>query len=451
MNKIGIIADDLTGATTVGVLLARSGINTAAFFSPDELVDTTEIEALILSSNSRHMSPKDARTAISEAVSSLKVKGAVHFSKRIDTTLRGGIGYEVDEMLSHLPEDTMGVMVPAMPQSNRILVGGYSVIDGRALQKTDVAKDVLTPIKETHVPTLVAKQTDHKVGQLDLSSLLAGKEAIKASLVHQKSMGVRVIVCDAITLDEVEMIAECVHELNWSVLAIDPGPFTQKLASQRGFGFDTDKVAGDSLDHLKLSEMDGKVVVVAGSATSITKKQINRLCEEDAVSKISVDPLSIAIQDDTTAKIVENAVEAMKEVLLDQQKKVVVLETAVSGPILNLEEVEKNVSLEKGQAARNINSALSEIVKVALEQSGEKVNGIYMTGGDTMVSTLKTLEASGIALIDYVIPQTDLGRVIGGPYEGVVTIGKGGLTGNEDTAIIAVKRILQESTSMVEV
>lgn len=32
-------------------------------------------------------------------------------------------------MLSALPEDYIAIMVPAMPQSKRIVVGGYSVID----------------------------------------------------------------------------------------------------------------------------------------------------------------------------------------------------------------------------------------------------------------------------------------------------------------------------------
>ena len=34
-GKLGIVADDLTGATTVGVLLARSGLKTAAFFDTE--------------------------------------------------------------------------------------------------------------------------------------------------------------------------------------------------------------------------------------------------------------------------------------------------------------------------------------------------------------------------------------------------------------------------------
>ena len=41
-------------------------------------------------------------------------------------------------------EDAVAVVVPAMPQSRRILVGGYSVIDGVALINTPVAKDVHT-------------------------------------------------------------------------------------------------------------------------------------------------------------------------------------------------------------------------------------------------------------------------------------------------------------------
>lgn len=76
--------------------------------------------------------------------------GVKYFSKRIDTTLRGGVGVEVDAMLDQLNEDTVAVVVPAMPQSRRILVGGYSVIDGVALINTPVAQDVRTPVKENY-------------------------------------------------------------------------------------------------------------------------------------------------------------------------------------------------------------------------------------------------------------------------------------------------------------
>ena len=445
MKKIGIIADDLTGATTVGVLLARSDIKTAAYFSPEELVDTEDKEAIVLSSNSRHLAPDKAKEAVRNSFHALKEAGAGYFSKRIDTTLRGGIGYEIDEMLENISEEAIGVMVPAMPQSNRILVGGYSVIDGTALSKTDVAKDVLTPIKETHVPTMLEKQTKHKIGQLGLSSLLAGKEAVKAALIHQKFLGKRIIICDSISIDDISLIAEAVVELQWEVLAIDPGPFTQQLALHRGCG--NVKPENQISEDPTLS-VDGKVLVVAGSATDVTKKQMTLLCENESVSKVSINPNAVAIEGEQKQAEEQMAIHALKTALQMPTCHVVVLESAVSGPVLNLEEVEMNNSLEKGQAAKNINQSLSTIVKNVLDD-GIAIDGLYMTGGDTMVSTLTNLDARGISLIDYIIPQTDLGRIIGGKFDGLVTVGKGGLTGKSHTAISAVNRIAAEAKKVL--
>ena len=68
-----------------------------------------------------------------------------------------------------------------------------------------------------------------------------------------------------------------------------------------------------------------------------------------------------------------------------------------------------------------------------------------MTGGDTMVNVLKHLGAKGIEMVDYVIPQTDLVRIIGGEYEGMVCIGKGGLTGPDNIIEQIVDNIYKES------
>ena len=58
--------------------------------------------------------------------------GVRYFSKRIDTTLRGGIGTEIKGMMDVVGGDAVAVVVPSMPQSRRIVVGGFSVIDGIA-------------------------------------------------------------------------------------------------------------------------------------------------------------------------------------------------------------------------------------------------------------------------------------------------------------------------------
>ncbi|CAK9883927.1 MAG: PTS system glucitol/sorbitol-specific EIIB component [Candidatus Erwinia impunctatus] len=159
-GKLGIVADDLTGATTVGVLLARSGLRTAAFFDTASFSrNDVDYPAMVISSDSRPLPKAEAQQRVSVAVEQLKARGVHYFTKRIDTTLRGGIGYEIDAMLALLPQETTAVVVPAMPQSRRILVGGYSVIDSVALSYTDVARDVRTPVTESWVPKLLADQT----------------------------------------------------------------------------------------------------------------------------------------------------------------------------------------------------------------------------------------------------------------------------------------------------
>ncbi|KAB8132668.1 four-carbon acid sugar kinase family protein, partial [Gracilibacillus oryzae] len=150
MKKFGIVADDLTGATTVGVLLAKAGVQTAAFFSEEDLADSSNQDAYILSTDSRALAETDAAARVRSAVQHLKKQGVTNYTKRIDTTLRGNIGAEVDAMLEELDNDTIAVMVPSMPQSNRILVGGYSLINGVPLSLTPVANDVRTPVTETH-------------------------------------------------------------------------------------------------------------------------------------------------------------------------------------------------------------------------------------------------------------------------------------------------------------
>ena len=113
--------------------------------------------------------------------------GVTYFQKRTDTTMRGGIGVEIDAMLDQLSPDTVAVVVPAMPQSRRILVGGYSVIDGVALVNTPVARDVRTPVTENYIPRLIAGQTRRQVGLVTLDHVLGGDRAVKEALAQQRA------------------------------------------------------------------------------------------------------------------------------------------------------------------------------------------------------------------------------------------------------------------------
>lgn len=443
MAKLGIIADDLTGATTVGVLLARSGISTAAFFDTNGLENDKNLEAIVLSSDSRALSKDLAVKKVKTALDILKNQNTIYFSKRIDTTMRGGIGFEVDAMLDELDDDTIAIMVPAMPQSNRIVVGGYSIINGVALSKTAVANDVRTPINESYIKNLYEKQTKRKIGQVYLKSVLQGKEAIKSDLINERKNGANIIIVDAITMDDVDLIAKSVLELEWNVLAIDPGPFTERLAVLRGLGREKERSRNEQ--KIDINRETGKIIAAIGSATPITKKQIDMLSSKEYSISVSINPLSLINEKEVEKEIDKKSIEMIEKIKNDN-KKVLIAETAVTESILNLREIESIYNLKFGEAAEKINIGLGRTIRKVIDnlKNYNEIKGLYMTGGDTMVTILRSIGAKGIKLLDYVIPQTDLGTIIGGPYDGITIVGKGGLTGSEGTAIEAIEMIYKQ-------
>jgi uncharacterized protein YgbK (DUF1537 family) len=442
-EKLGIVADDLTGATTVGVLLAHSGMKTAAFFDTDCFArNTVDYPAMVVSSESRALPKTQAQQRVATAVRQLQQRGARYFTKRIDTTLRGGIGYEIDAMLELLAHDAVAVVVPAMPQSRRIVVGGYSIIDSVALSCTDVARDVRTPVTESWVPGLLAEQTRHQVGHVALTQVMKRGAWLRQALLDCYQAGLRVIVVDAITLDDVDAIAHAVVALNWNVLAVDPGPFTERLAACRHL---MDETPYHQPQPLPRDTQRGSVMVVAGSATPVTQKQLQHLIAHDSrVCHIPVDAGLLVEGQDAAQSEIDRVVEQARHCVAQRQDALLVFESALTGRLLDLCEQEQRLHLAPGQAAGNINQGMGRIVKQMLDCAGSGIQGLYMTGGDTMVSILKALGASGIEMIDYVIPQTDMVRIVGGEYAGLICVGKGGLTGPEEIISTIIGRISQQ-------
>ncbi|MDD3139420.1 MAG: nucleotide-binding domain containing protein, partial [Lachnospiraceae bacterium] len=336
----------------------------------------------------------------------------------------------------------IAVVVPAMPQSRRILVGGYSVIDGIALINTPVAQDVRTPVKENYVPKLLAAQTKRKVGLVTLDKVLAGVDVVKDSLVKTREEGCEVIVVDGITLEDVETIAKACVELKWNVVAVDPGPFTAKLAFQR----ELIQVEEANIPNGPIEEAGKTVLICAGSATPVTKKQMEVLTQDPRHARISVEPLPLINGGDEAMDEVFKAVTRAAELLeSDAAPRAILFETALHGELLILEDEDKKRHYANGMSADRINAGLGIIIAQVLERVGkDKIAGIYTTGGDTMVNVCYQLGAGCIEVVDYVIPQADVGRLVGG-YDGLPIVGKGGLTGNDNTACDIVERLFREA------
>ncbi|MGC3995630.1 MAG: four-carbon acid sugar kinase family protein [Propionicimonas sp.] len=445
MPKLGIVADDLTGATTVGALLARVGVDTAVLFDPSFIETVEEHEALIVSSNSRSLPAKKARKRVRKATEKLRQRGAELFAKRIDTTCRGGIGPEVEGMLEALGEDHIAIVVPAMPQSRRIVVGGYSLIDSVLLARTAVASDVRTPVTESHLPTLLGGQFTGAVGHVAMDAVLAGPDQLRAALAAERVAGVRAILVDATSLDDIDAIADALVGLGWPVVCVDPGPFTERMAIRSGVVETTPVVERGTRTEPAASDR-GTVLVVAGSAMSVTHTQLNKLREVPGTAVIDVriehlvadGPVFRGEVDRIIAEVGRLAGLGGTRVLL------LGLESSLTGRLVDFDELERTVALAPGVAAALVPARLGELARLVADELGASLTGMYLTGGDVMVASCRAMEADGIKLVDYVIPQADQGVLVGGPHAGVPVVCKGGMTGTELTAVQCVNRIFDE-------
>lgn len=445
MGKTGLITDDMTGTMTCGVLLAQKGIKACSFFSKDDLEGAKDQDALILSANSRNLKPEHAKKNVKEAYQALKQQGAEYFTKRIDTTFRGGIGYEIDALLEEMPEDTIAIAAAAMPDTRRILVGGYSIIDGTILTETGAARDVLSPIKEAHIPTLLRSQSRYPVGEIPLKYVLDEEEKLMEKLRECRNAGHKILVVDGISHQHLEKTASAVHRLGWNIVCVDPGAFTQKMALCRGIG-DPNRSGYLPKESPDIHQYKEKLLIVAGSATEVTKKQLHRLAQKDYCQIVSIDAEQLAKGGETANTEIARGISLCRQAIGNGNAKVIALETAAYGARLNLKDIERDWGLNTGEASANINIGLGKIAESAantLFDSGI-LGGIYMTGGDTLVSVLKSLGASGIRLVDTVQPQTNLGILIGGKLNGTNIVGKGGLIGPDDTIIRVAERLYDE-------
>lgn len=444
---IGAVTDDFTGTASAGVLIAKSQVRTGLFFDADAVKNFTGLSslgALFVSSNSRHLAPAEAYASVYATTRELNNRGVTCFSKKIDTTLRGGIGYEIDAMMDCLGHEIIAIVVTAMPQSRRICVGGYSLIDGVLLTETSAARDIKTPVSQCYVPALLEAQTRRRVGLITIDKVTAGADALFEEMMRSRAQGNNVLVIDAISLAHIEVIARACIKTRWNILAVDPGSLTMQLSYQRGLaGASVSSAVRDTYS------TNGKVALcVVGSANPLTKTQMTRLCDSGANVMVPVSPCALIENGDSFAREVARVVSRVLALIhAPQPPEAIVIETALHHSIIALKEEDQKRDYPPGTCSTLINDGLANITASILENVGKtRIAGLMLTGGDTMEAVCRKIGVTCIQALDNIVAQVDVGKIMG-RYDGLPVIVKGGFCGDEETGKEMIKRLFIEAES----
>jgi uncharacterized protein YgbK (DUF1537 family) len=153
--EVAVIADDLTGAADCGVQFARAGYRTAIAFGGEPMPPSGEVNAVVVDTDSRLLSPELARERVLEAGGALK--GVRISYKKLDSTLRGPVAAELSAALAASGRPR-AVVAPAFPGAGRTTAGGVQLVHGVPIHETGLAEDPRTPVREGHIPSLLARE-----------------------------------------------------------------------------------------------------------------------------------------------------------------------------------------------------------------------------------------------------------------------------------------------------
>lgn len=397
-DLVGIIADDLTGANDTALQFHNQGAKTKILLDNSYIPDKKDItEVWAISTESRNCSVEEAIIRVENAVKTFSDKyNFEYFYKKIDSTLRGHIAIETLTMINILNYDA-AIIIPAFPQEGRITVGGYHLLKGIPIGRTEIAMDPHSPIVESHIPTLLKSQLsidDQKIiGSLELKTIMSGAGPILIKLNELLSEGKKLIVADATSITDIEQISLAVKKCDKRILP------TGTAAGAQVFGKDWLSDIESEKENVELPKLPK--FIVSGTATQITAEQITKLEQSDDYENVNFIPLEVrdilcGIDDEFVSRIITNL------------KSGITVCVHTSHLITNFDGFSDDsqiAELTKEKFASMITDYLAELTKLVLSE----INVSLITlGGETSYKCCSKIDSKILKIVDEVAPAISI-------------------------------------------
>ncbi len=421
MQKYIVIADDLTGSNATCSLFKKIGLRAASILKLQGDINY-DVDVISYSTASRGLDKEEAYKKVSEAIKILKNKDVLVYNKRIDSTLRGNIGTEINAMLDNLEDDRIAVVVPAYPDSGRIVVNKTMLVNGVLLENSDAGKDPKTPIKTSCVESLVQKDIKYSSTYFTLSDIAQPIEEI-AKKIQEAIKKSRVLIFDAVNNEDIIKISKAIIHSDINIITVDPGPFTLYYSKELQ----------------KKNHLEKKILMVIGSVTATTKKQIEYILQEEDIFLVKM-KVEDFFEKETCLKEIERVISFIKKGIVSYDLFLVTTSPIGDEKKADLQKLAKNLNTTVEEISKIIANTLTETVVKILKET-QKFEGIYSSGGDITIALLEKLKAIGVEIREEVIPLAAYGRIIGGDFPNLKLVSKGGMVGDEKTIKLCLHKI----------
>jgi uncharacterized protein YgbK (DUF1537 family) len=408
MNRLAIIADDLTGAADAAGAFAARGLTTILVLDDNGLPDAGSADVVALSTDSRRRSVDDAadrtRRAAKQVSATVDLGAPCSIYKKIDSTLRGHPGPELAAVMEALGIDR-ALIAPAFPAQGRTVIGGCLLIDGVPLERTDFAPARLEP--GPVAGSDLAARFAVGPSAIRMASIDVVRSDSAALLSTLQAPGI--VIADAAWEDDLRSLARRALQAKIPLCCGSAG-----LARALAEAMPHSSIP-PPLIHTKRS---GPILVVAASRHPRTVRQIDAAVRHGAGGPLLIepDPDQIAhprLEHGSTLDAILTGLSEGRTVVL---------------------------SVSRTGDARATPPAIVRGLGLLTHAIAQTVSlgGLIVTGGDAALGVVSALGASAIQVLGEVEPGIPWGMSLGGDADGLPIVTKAGGFGREETLTAAI-------------
>lgn len=399
-GAIGIVADDLTGANDTALQFFIKGSNTEIIFNTDENIQNhPNVGTFALTTESRNINAKEAAQKVWEGAKKLKENLSVeYFYKKIDSTLRGNIAVETLAMLDAIGYDA-AVIAPAFIREGRITIGGYQLLKGVPIERTDAARDSYAPIYDSYIPDILKKQVNESfydsIATIQLNVVAKGAGPITTKLNELVSGGKKLIVIDAVSAIDLEQVVLAISKSQFNILPVGSAGLANALGNVW--------LPENNIEHIQKIIPKLPKLILSGSKNSMTTAQINKLLLDDDINNVySID---LKLQD-----ILSNDSDAMAERIVHNFGKDNIVIAHVSKiQDETQEEKGKEKLIDEGITKEMLASMITDYLADLAQKVKKMSECILITiGGETSYKCTNAVNCVYLQVVDSILPAISL-------------------------------------------
>lgn len=413
---LGCIADDLTGATDLALMLTRAGMRTVQVMQiPDPSQRFDGFDAVVVALKSRTIPAEDAVRQSLAACDALMRLGArqifFKYCSTFDSTDDGNIGPVADALLERLKAD-FTIACPAFPTNKRTIYMGNLFVGDVPLAESPMKDHPLTPMRDSNLVRVLARQTKHKVGVVPFATVDKGSDAIADAFRAARAREERYVIVDAIT---------DMHLYNIGAAATDLKLITGGSGVALGLPSNYIRAglmkAADAPKTMKAPR--GRAVVLAGSCSEATRGQVATAIKS-GMPAYRIEPLALATHEVRASDIVAWAIAQPAD------KPMLIYSSADPSDVAKAQGV-----LGRDAAGHAVEAALAA---TAIGLAANGFTRFLVAGGETSGAVVNELGVTALEIgpeIDPGVPWTRAVDANGGG-QGIVLALKSGNFGTAD-------------------